>query len=126
MTSDTKHSSNSFSSSTEFSTHICSSFALSGQILITNLHIFLFLPVSGCPTFVHIFSHQWKGKVHTHCEKCHIFYLKKAGIIGNPKRIFCTLSQSSLKPIKLGQMESLHQMEASGCFNPSGRSPGTY
>jgi hypothetical protein len=51
--------------------------------------------VDGCPTFVHIFS-QWKGKIHTHCEKCHIFYLKKAGIIGIPKRIFCTLSQSSL------------------------------
>jgi hypothetical protein len=60
------------------------------------LHLKIFSPTNG------------KAVIHTHFEKCHIFDLEKEGIFGIPRRLFWTLSQSSLKPKKLGQMESLH------------------
>ena len=44
----------------------------------------------------------------------HFYDLEKAGIFGIQKIILWTLGHTSLKPIKLGQMESPHYMEASG------------
>jgi hypothetical protein len=103
----TKYSSNVFSSCTQFSLHIYSSFAVSGQTLFTHLDIFLFLAYS-----FQLMAGWWlspvfsptnrKALIHTHCEKCHIFDLVKAGIFGIPKRLFWTLSHSSLKTHKTG------------------------
>jgi hypothetical protein len=42
------------------------------------LHLNIFSPTNG------------KAVIHTHCEKCHIFHLEKAGIFGIPKRLFWT------------------------------------